>query len=54
MSITLEEKDAALIIQSIEAMDWSYCGEQERAAAIVRLLYEGIARDRKQASGDRR
>ena len=38
MTINLDLKDAALIIQSIEATDWAYCGEGDRG---MRIGHEG-------------
>ena len=38
MSIT-DVRDAALLLQSIEATDWSYCGEGARATRLkLRLI----------------
>ena len=38
MQITIDEKDAVLILQSIDATDWSYAGESARAEAIKRRI----------------
>jgi ABC-type cobalt transport system substrate-binding protein len=35
MIIQIDLMEAVLIIQSIEATDWQYCGEDGRAAKVV-------------------
>lgn len=38
MIIHIDLKDAAMIVQSIESVDWSYCGEGDRAERLNRRI----------------
>ena len=54
MMIPLDIMDAALIVQSIESNDWDYCGEGERARAIVRRLREASQKFAREMAKEKR
>lgn len=45
MIVVLDLNDAAMILQSLEAMDWTYCGEGGRAKLLREKIITAVSKD---------
>lgn len=45
MIILLDLKDAAMLLQSLEAADWTYCGEGGRAKLLREKIIRAVTKD---------